>query len=424
MTFQARPSARFVVTLGALIAIGPLTIDTYLPAFPSITSDLETTSAAVQLTLTGTLVGLALGQLAIGPLSDAIGRKKPLVTGIAVHVLASLLCVIAPNILVLGGLRVVQGLGVAAATVVATAIVRDVSSGVGAAKLLSRLMLVMGAAPVLAPTLGSQILRLTSWRGVFVALAGLGLVLIAVAVTSLPETLAPEHRRHGGVLGTIRSYGSLLNDRVFVGLVLVAGLAMGALFSYVAGSSFVFQDQYGLSEQQFGLAFGAGSIALIAATQLNGLLLRWYSPRRILSAAVGTGLLAGLVMVAIAATGAGGLIGLMVPMWGALASAGLILPNAPALALSRHGENAGAAAALLGAVQFGIGALTAPLVGLIGVDGLAMASVVAASLAGAGLALVIGVRPWRAGELEPAEAELLEAELLEAGLPAPEVTPA
>lgn len=396
-----RPSLRFVLTLGALIAIGPLTIDTYLPAFPSITADLRTTSAAVQLTLTGTLIGLALGQLAIGPLSDAIGRKRPLVAGIAVHVLASVLCVLAPNILVLGILRVVQGLGVAAATVVAMAIVRDVSSGVGAAKLLSRLMLVMGAAPVLAPTIGSQVLRLTSWRGIFVALAGLGLMLIVIAVTALPETLAPEHRRPGGLLSTVRSYRSLLHDRVFVGLVLVAGLAMGALFSYVAGSSFVFQEQYGLSEQQFGLAFGAGSVALITATQLNGLLLRWYPPRRILSTAAGTGLLAGVTMVAIAATGAGGLAGLMVPMWGALASAGLILPNAPALALSRHGEKAGAAAALLGAVQFGVGAVTAPLVGLIGVDGLAMASVVALSLAGSFAALLVGVRPWRLAEPTP-----------------------
>jgi DHA1 family bicyclomycin/chloramphenicol resistance-like MFS transporter len=401
MITEQRPAARFVLTLGALIAIAPLTIDTYLPAFPSITADLETTSAAVQLTLTGTLLGLALGQLAIGPLSDAIGRKRPLVTGIAVHVLASLLCVVAPNILVLGFLRILQGLGVAAATVVAMAIVRDVSSGVGAAKLLSRLMLVMGVAPVLAPTLGSQILRLTSWRGVFVALAGLGLILIVVAVTSLPETLPAEKRRSGGLASTARSYASLFNDRVFIGLVLVAGLAMGALFSYVAGSSFVFQEQYGLSEQQFGLAFGAGSIALIGATQLNGLLLRWYSPRRILSVAAGTGLLASLVMVAIAETGTGGLVGLMLPMWGTLASAGMILPNAPALALSRHGENAGAAAALLGAVQFGVGALTAPLVGLIGVDGLAMASVVAGSMTAAFLALVIGVRPWRLADPDP-----------------------
>jgi len=405
---QERPSAKFVLTLGALIAIGPLTIDTYLPAFPSITTDLETTSAAVQLTLTGTLIGLALGQLLIGPISDSIGRRRPLVAGIAVHVLASLLCVVAPNILTLGILRVLQGLGVAAAAVVTTAMVRDVSSGVGAAKLLSRLMLVMGAAPVLAPTLGSQILRFTNWRGVFVALAVLGLVLIVVAVRSLPETLAPEQRRSGGVLSAVRAYGSLFTDRVFVGLVLVTGLSMGALFGYVAGSSFVFQDQYGLSEQQFGLAFGAGSIALIGGTQVNGLLLRWYQPRLILTTALVAGFAAGVGLLIVAATGVGGLPGLLVPMWGALAAAGLVLPNAPALALSRHGEKAGAAAALLGAVQFAIGALTAPLVGVLGVDALAMATVVAGSLAMALLVLVVTVRPWSLTEADLEDAESFE----------------
>jgi len=389
-----RPSAKFVLTLGALIAIGPLTIDTYLPAFPSITTELETTSAAVQLTLTGTLIGMAVGQLLIGPVSDSIGRRRPLVTGIAVHVLASLLCMVAPNILTLGILRVLQGLGVAAATVVAMAMVRDVSSGVGAARLMSRLMLVMGAAPVLAPTLGSQILRVTDWRGVFVALALLGLVLIVVAVTSLPETLPVEQRRTGGVRSAVRTYGSLFSDRVFVGLVLVTGLSMGSLFGYVAGSSFVFQDQYGLSEQEFGLAFGAGSIALIGGTQLNGWLLRWYPPRVILPTALVAGFAAGVALLIVAATGTGGLVGLLIPMWGALGAAGLVLPNAPALALSRHGEKAGAAAALLGAVQFAIGAVTAPLVGLLGVDALAMASVVAGSLALALLVLVVAVRPW------------------------------
>lgn len=389
-----RPSAKFVITLGALTAIGPLTIDTYLPAFPSITTELETTSSAVQLTLTGTLIGMAVGQLLIGPISDSIGRRKPLVAGIALHVLASLLCVLAPNILMLGTLRVLQGVGVAAATVVSMAMVRDVTTGIGAAKLLSRMMLVMGAAPVLAPTLGSQILRVTDWRGIFVALAGLGVLLIVVAVTSLPETLAPADRRGNGVMSAVRTYGSLFNDRVFVGLVLVTGLSMGALFGYVAGSSFVFQDQYGLSEQEFGLAFGAGSIALIAATQLNGLLLRWYQPRVILSVALVTGLMSGLALLIVTATGAGGLVGLLIPMWGALGSAGLVMPNAPALALSRHGEKAGAAAALLGAVQFGVGAITAPLVGVLGVDALAMASVVAGSLTLALLVLVVAVRPW------------------------------
>jgi DHA1 family bicyclomycin/chloramphenicol resistance-like MFS transporter len=397
---QERPSAKFVLILGALIAIGPLTIDTYLPAFPSITTDLETTDSAVQLTLTGTLIGLALGQLLIGPISDSIGRRRPLVAGVAVHVLASLLCVVAPNILTLGILRVLQGLGVAAATVVTTAMVRDVSSGVGAAKLMSRLMLVMGAAPVLAPTLGSQILRFTNWRGVFVALAGLGLVLIVVAITALPETLAPQQRRHGGVGSSLRTYRSLFTDRVFVGLVLVTGLSMGALFGYVAGSSFVFQDQYGLSEQEFGLAFGAGSIALIGGTQLNGLLLRWYQPRLILATALVLGFFAGVALLVVAATGAGGLAGLLVPMWGALGAAGLVLPNAPALALSRHGETAGAAAAMLGAVQFATGAITAPLVGVFGSDAMAMATVVAGSLTLALLVLVTAVRPWSATESE------------------------
>jgi DHA1 family bicyclomycin/chloramphenicol resistance-like MFS transporter len=397
-----RPSAKFVLTLGALIAIGPLTIDTYLPAFPSITTELETTSAAVQLTLTGTLIGMAVGQLLIGPVSDAIGRRRPLVLGIAVHVLASLLCVVAPNILVLGILRVLQGLGVAAATVVAMAMVRDVSSGIGAAQLMSRLMLVMGAAPVLAPTLGSQILRFTNWRGVFVALALLGLILIVVAVTSLPETLVPERRQAGGVLSAVRAYGSLFSDRVFVGLVLVTGLSMGALFGYVAGSSFVFQDQYGLSEQQFGLAFGAGSIALIGGTQVNGVLLRWYQPRLILATALAGGFIAGVALLIVAATGAGGLVGLLIPMWGALGAAGLVLPNAPALALSRHGENAGAAAALLGALQFAFGAVTAPLVGVLGVDALAMAWVVTGSLTLALLVLVVVVRPWLPSEIQPA----------------------
>lgn len=171
---------RLVLVLGSLIAIGPLTIDMYLPALPAITADLETTSAAVQLTLTGTLAGLALGQLLIGPLSDAVGRRLPLLAGIALHILASLLCVVAPTVQVVGVLRVLQGLGVAATSVVAMAVVRDLFSGAAFARLFSRLMLVMGAAPILAPTLGSGLLRWSDWRGVFVALAVFGLLLVVV----------------------------------------------------------------------------------------------------------------------------------------------------------------------------------------------------------------------------------------------------
>ncbi|WP_410810190.1 multidrug effflux MFS transporter [Micromonospora sp. 067-2] len=386
---------QLVLVLGALIAIGPLTIDMYLPALPAITDGLQTTETAVQLTLTGTLIGLAFGQLLIGPLSDVVGRRLPLLAGLAAHIVASVLCVFAPSIAVLGALRVLQGLGVAAATVVATAVVRDLFSGAAFARIFSRLMLVMGLAPILAPTLGSALLRWTEWRGVFAALAVLGVLLIVVAASRLPETLPSARRRHGGVRATLRDYRRLLNDRAFVGLVLVAGLAMAALFAYVAGSSFVLQRQYGLDEQQFGLAFGAGAVGLIAATQLNVRLLRRYTPQQILLGALVAGTASGLLLVVFAATGVGGLGTLLASLWLVLAAAGLALPNAPALAMTRHSEAAGTAAALLGAVQFGIGALSAPLAGLFGTGSVAMAVVIAGGMAAA-LAVMLLVVP-RAG---------------------------
>jgi DHA1 family bicyclomycin/chloramphenicol resistance-like MFS transporter len=405
---STRERLRLVLVLGFLIALGPLTIDMYLPALPAITADLHATAAAVQLTLTGTLAGLALGQLLIGPVSDAIGRRAPLLAGVAVHIVASVLCVVAPSLAILGTLRVVQGLGTAAAMVVAMAIVRDLFEGLAAAKLLSRLMLVMGAAPILAPTLGGIVLSWTSWRGVFVVLAAFGIAIITVAARALPETLPAQRRRYGGVMGTIRDYGRLFSDRAYIGLILVAGLAMAALFAYVSGSSFVFQEQYGMSEQQFGFVFGAGAVGLITATQFNVRLLRRWTPSQILAASLGFGALAGLTLLVFAATGFGGLAGVLVPLWLVLASVGLALPNAPALALSRHGEAAGTAAALLGAVQFGIGALAAPLVGLLGVGAVAMALVVAAGLVAASAVLVLVVRPRQlpvtAAETAPATA--------------------
>ncbi|MEH1169729.1 multidrug effflux MFS transporter [Micromonospora sp. CPCC 205539] len=396
-----RQRAQLVVVLGALIAIGPLTIDMYLPALPAITTGLHTTETAVQLTLTGTLVGLALGQLLVGPLSDVVGRRRPLLAGLALHIVASVLCVFAPNIAVLGGLRVLQGLGVAAATVVATAVVRDLFSGSSFARIFSRLMLVMGLAPILAPTLGSGLLRWTEWRGVFAALAVLGVLLIVVAALRLPETLPVARRRHGGVSATLRDYRGLLNDRAFVGLVLVAGLAMAALFAYVSGSSFVLQREYGLDEQQFGVAFGAGAVGLIGATQFNVRLLRRYTPQQILVSALIAGTAAGLLLVLFAATGFGGLGTLLASLWLVLAAAGLALPNAPALAMSRHSEAAGTAAALLGAVQFGIGALSAPLAGLFGTGSVPMAIVIAGGMAAALIVMLLVVPRASLGAVDP-----------------------
>jgi MFS transporter, DHA1 family, multidrug resistance protein len=400
---------RLVLVLGSLIALGPLTIDLYLPALPTITTELLTTSATVQLTLTGTLLGLAIGQLVIGPLSDRLGRKRPLLAGAAVHVFASLLCIVAPNVAVLGGLRVLQGLGAAAGAVIAMAIVRDLYTGRAAATLLSRLILVMGAAPVLAPTLGAQVLEFTSWRGVFAVLALYSLVLLPIAARMLPETLPPQRRQTSGALGTLRTYGGLLRDRTFVGLILVAGLAMSAVMSYVSGASFVFQEQFGLNQQQFGIAFSSGAIWMIIASQLNPVLLRRFEPRQLLLGAIIAGTSAGLLLLAVAGSGFGGLFGVLVPLWVVLLSVGLALPNAPALALSRHGETAGTAAALLGAVQFGVGAVVSPLVGVLGNDATAMATTMAGGLALSLLVLVLVVQPWRLPDLDPVPADLVAA---------------
>jgi DHA1 family bicyclomycin/chloramphenicol resistance-like MFS transporter len=409
---------RLVLILGALIALGPLTIDMYLPALPTITAELLTTEATVQLTLTGTLLGLGLGQLVIGPLADRFGRRRPLLAGTAVHVIASALCIVAPNIAVLGGLRVLQGLGAAAGAVVALAIVRDLYTGRAAATLLSRLILVMGAAPVIAPTLGGYVLSFTSWRGVFAVLAVYGLLLLPLAARALPETLPPERRTSSGVAGTMRTYGHLLTDRTFLGLVLVAGLAMSAVMGYVSGASFVFQEQFGLNQQQFGLVFGSGAIWLITATQLNPVLLRRFEPRQLLLYAVIAGSAAGVLLVGIALVGVGGLLGVLLPLWLVLFHVGIALPNAPAVALARHGRTAGTAAALLGAVQFGVGAIISPMVGVLGNNAVAMGTVVAGGLVLSALVLVIVVRPWRLGDVEQVD----EAEATAAAVPAAPAT--
>jgi DHA1 family bicyclomycin/chloramphenicol resistance-like MFS transporter len=237
------------------------------------------------------------------------------------------------------------------------------------------------------------VLRHTDWRGVFVALAFAGVGLMVLAAVALEETHPPERRRPGRLLGTLRTYRGLLRDGVFVGLMLVAGLTMSALFAYVSGSSFVFQEQYGLDQQQFGIVFGLGAVALIGATQLNVRLLRRWSPEQVLTGAVVGGLLAALLLLVTGTSGAGGLVGVLVPVWLVLGAAGLALPNTPALALSRHGESAGSAAALLGATQFGLAAVTAPFVGVLGNDARAMAAVVAVAMAGALIVLLLVVRP-------------------------------
>jgi DHA1 family bicyclomycin/chloramphenicol resistance-like MFS transporter len=227
---------RMIVVLGALVALGPLTLDLYLPALPRITEELSVTSSVTQLTLTGTLAGLAFGQLIVGPLSDSLGRRKPLIVGIVLHMLASVVCLLAPNITVLGIGRVLQGIGASAAMVVAIAVVGDLFADSAAATVLSRLMLVLGVAPVVAPSLGAAVLLHASWHWVFGVLVVLAGGLLMVAALALPETLAPSHRRPLRLDAVASTYVELLRDARFVILVLVAGLAMSGLFAYISGA--------------------------------------------------------------------------------------------------------------------------------------------------------------------------------------------
>jgi DHA1 family bicyclomycin/chloramphenicol resistance-like MFS transporter len=283
------------------------------------------------------------------------------------------LAVFAPTVAVLGVLRVFQGIGAAAAAVVALAVVRDLFSGNTVAVVMSRLMLVLGVAPVLAPSIGGALLIAVDWRGIFVVLAVIGTLTALIGVWGLTETLPAERRRRSNLRAVLATYTGLLGDRAFMVLALVSSVAMGSLFSYVSGASFVFQDQYGLDEQQFALLFSSGAIALIGASQLNVRALARWSPLQITVAALGFATVAGIALITTAHFEFGGLAGFVVPLWFLLGGVGFVLPNAPALALGRHGEAAGTAAALLGALQFGVGALIAPLVGVLGNTGVALA---------------------------------------------------
>lgn len=393
--YTARERRRLILALGALIALGPFSIDMYLPALPKIALDLHTSESAIQLTLTGTLLGLGFGQLLVGPLSDAVGRRKPLIIGSIVHVVASLLCLVAPNVVLLDIARVLQGFGASAGAVLAVAVARDLFNGRAAATLLSRLMLLLGVSPVLAPTIGGELLRWTHWRGVFAVLALLGLLTMILTALTLPETLPADRRQPLELRSTLRTYGGLLSNPTFMGLVVVAGLAMTGVFGYVSGASFVFQQQYGMTQQQFGLFFGLSAIWLIGATQLNARLLRRFEPHQVLVVAGVLATVCGCALFASAATGFGGLPGLVGPLWAVLFFSGLMMPNAPAVALSQHGESAGTSAALLGAMQFSIGAIASPMVGVLGNNAPAMAGVMASGVLLATIVLLTVARPWR-----------------------------
>lgn len=363
---SVRHRTRLILILGALSAFGPLSVDMYLPSLPAMAGEFHAPAAAVELTLTGCVLGLGLGQLVIGPLSDTLGRRRPLIVGMALYAVFSAACALAPSVYLLVLFRIVQAIGGAAGIVIARAVVRDLFSGREMARFFSLLMLVIGVAPIVAPLLGGQLIRVTSWRGIFVVLTVVGLILLIATATGLPETLPSGKRVPGSLNATLGTYARLLGDRRFVGTVLAGALGFGAMFAYISGSPFVLQDVYGLSPQWFSVAFGVNALGIVLLSQLNGaVLLERFSPRALLRVGLLIGLLAGLVAV-LGVVANLGLPVVLPALFLLVSSVGVIMPNATTLAMSGHPKSAGSASAVLGAAQFVVGGAVAPLVGVAG----------------------------------------------------------
>ncbi|WP_306327126.1 Bcr/CflA family multidrug efflux MFS transporter [Streptomyces venezuelae] len=387
------------LVLGGLTALPPLSMDMYLPALPEVTGALAAPAATIQLTLTACLAGMALGQLVVGPMSDRWGRRRPLLVGMVVYVLATAACAFAPTAGTLIGFRLLQGLAGAAGIVIARAVVRDLYDGVEMARFFSTLMLISGVAPIIAPLIGGQILRITDWRGVFHVLTVIGVLLTLVVWRFLGETLPPERRHEGGVGQALRTMRGLLADRVFAGYMLTGGLAFAALFAYISASPFVVQEIYGASPQTFSLLFGLNSIGLVAVGQINGkLLVGRVSLDKALGWGLGTILVAALALLLMTsgAFGKVGLVPIAAGLFVLMSAMGLAMPNTNALALMRTPHAAGSASALLGTTSFLVGAVASPLVGIAGERTAVPMAVV--QLTCAVLALVcflVLCRPWR-----------------------------
>ncbi|MFE9307098.1 multidrug effflux MFS transporter [Streptomyces sp. NPDC006706] len=398
---RAARNAGLLVTLilGGLTATPPLAMDMYLPSLPEVTRSLHAPAATVQLTLTACLAGMALGQIVVGPMSDRWGRRRPLLAGLAVYVLATALCALAPNVETLVAFRLAQGLSGAAGIVIARAVVRDLYDGVAMARFFSTLMLISGVAPIVAPLIGGQILRVTDWRGVFVVLTVVGALLAVVVWTRLPETLPPARRHGGGVGETLGSMRRLLADRAFTGYLLAGGFAFAALFAYIAASPFVIQEIYGASPQTYSLLFGLNSVGLVIVGQINGrVLVGRVRLDRVLAVGLAVVILAatGLLLMAAGVFGDVGLVPVAAALFVLMSAMGVTLPNTQALALMRTQQHAGSASALLGTSSFLVGAVASPLVGIAGEHTAVPMALVQLAAALVALVCFMGMcRPWR-----------------------------
>jgi len=355
---------RLAAVLGLLTAVGPFAIDMYLPALPSIGRSLGTSTAAVQLSLMAFLVTLGLGQLVYGPLSDMLGRKRPLYFGLAVFALASVGCSLAPNIETLVVFRLLQGLGACAGMVIPLAVVRDLHTGAEAARLMSLLMLVFSVSPILSPLLGTFIVDVWSWRGIFWAVtiaAALGAVLVA---TLLPETRPPEMRRDGGVTSALAGYRTLLADRNFLRLALIVAFGVASFFAYLANSSFLLIEHFGLTPRLYSLTFSINAVSFIGASQFAGRLGARFGLREVVRVGVGGFALAMITLFVITLAGVDSLAVLATLLFVGYGFLGLVVPTTTVLALEEHGDIAGTASALLATMQSVVGVGVIAVVGL------------------------------------------------------------
>lgn len=391
-SLSRRRKLLYILLLGALTALGPFTIDLYLPAFPALEASLGVSEAQVQLTLTGTTVGFALGQLVVGPLSDKFGRRLPLILATALHITASLGAALSTDLASLGLFRVLMGIGAAGGGVVAMAMVRDLFSGYAMVRMFSRMALVNGLAPILAPVIGSQLLLIMPWPGIFYFLAGYGTLVIIAAILLVRETLPRELRGKSGLTAAQR-YKLLFSDRIFVGLLLLGGMNFAGLFAYLSASPFLFQDVYGFTPQQYGLLFGINSLGIVGGVQTSSRVIKRVPPQWILACSTAWMFLMALLIVVFDQLGFG-LWGVMVPLWFYILGTGFTFPCVQVLALSKHGAQAGTAASLLGAATFMMAGIVSPVVGWFGeISATVMGGVQATSILLAIAVLWLIVRP-------------------------------
>lgn len=357
----------FILLMGALTSLIPFTIDMYLPAFPILADVYETNATSVQLSLTACLLGLALGQLITGALSDVQGRRKPLLISLVAYIVASVACIFAPNIYIFVLLRFVQGFAASGGLVISRAIVRDVSNGAELTRLFALLMVVNNLVPLLAPSVGSGVLLFADWRGIFLVLTVLGIVLLLVSAFRLKESLPPEKRVPSNLKATFSNFAGILKNRQFTGYALAQGFLIGGVFAYVSGTPFIYQNVYGVSPQTFSLLFGMNGIGLIIGSYAVGRFSHVWSEKRFLETALYTATTAGAVLLAVVLLD-GPLLAVVIPIFFFITSIGVVGTAAFTLAMESQGHVAGSASALLGLLPFILGAATAPLVGIAGED--------------------------------------------------------